>query len=357
MIGKRLLFGGTKTKIQTSIPTTPPSSKDKSSSPVKKDSPRNRKFIPGQSTPIPDSPSTPDVYRVNVFEGLEVPFEILFSMPNVQEHFHEYLKRTHNEDGFLFIMAVNEFKNMNNDSFEQANFAVSIMDTFLTVGSQHEINIDNESRSGAINVILDKNRVGYPGVQNEVFDDIVAIVRKEMKDDGFLRYVHTAYFGDFIRSQGREFVIDVITPGLNPKNQTFHISQVLSIAYMRSALRKFGNRKHELIIDIYEEIQRFRSLRGCSRKECGIELLELVYDSELCDAKCMTKLTDGLDQEVDLIRSGLFDHVEIVACKTLVELYERFHSSLIFNQCVVGFVSQQFEKLEHPWGEESVSTR
>jgi hypothetical protein len=293
-------------------------------------------------------PLTDDEKPVNFLEGFDVQFEHLFGNPQVQDHFHEYLKRSHNQDGFLFLIAVNNFKN-EQDSSTKVRQAMDIVENYLAVGSPFEVNIDNDSRTAVMDIFTKtrqlENRDNLT-VPVSVFDTVSGIVRKEIKEDGFPRYIRSQAFCDFAHQQGQEFVVNVLKPALDPKtNATFHISQVLNVPYLRTSLSKFGNRRHEKIIDVYETIQKFKTCKGGQRKEMGVELIEAIYDCEMgMEQSAMERIQDGLDQEVDRIRTGLFDDAEIATCKNIAELYSRFTVSVIFNQCIESFVAEKLKQ-------------
>jgi hypothetical protein len=44
------------------------------------------------------------------FEGYEVIFDLMFQVPIVTQHFQEYLRAALNEEGFLFVSEVLEYK-------------------------------------------------------------------------------------------------------------------------------------------------------------------------------------------------------------------------------------------------------
>lgn len=335
-------------KILETLATKPKKpGKTNSSSDLMKSSPLSPRYLDKSPRGYDKSSTnifeTENEHQVNFLEGFEVQFDIIFSYPQVQEHFHEYLRRTHNEEGFLFLMAVNRFKSANNAA-TQAKLANEIVETFLVIGSTNEVNIDNDSRT---NVLDTFDKTGQKDnettllVSLNIFDVIVNIIRKEIKEDGFPRYVRTQSFSDFAHQQGHEFVVNILKPALDPNHPFFHVSQVLNVPYLRTSLRKFGNSRHEKIIDVYESIQKFKTKTGVIRKELGVELVEAIYDCNLgMDEKSMSAIQDGLDQEVDRIRGSLFDAAETAACKDIGELYARFSVSVIFEQCINNFVTE-----------------
>ncbi len=142
------------------------------------------------------------------------------------QHLLAYLKRSFNEEGFLFLLDVRKFKEATDPS-EQVQLLLYIFDTYIMYPSKKEINVDGIEKS-AVKAQIDESKqwenVNNMLVPSSIFDKIYTTVLRELKEDAFPRYVRSLDFLDFAQSMGESFVQSIAVPKEHSERARFMIS-------------------------------------------------------------------------------------------------------------------------------------
>lgn len=76
----------------------------------------------------------------------EVQFELIFQVPEVSDHFSEFLLKEMNIDPFNFCLQVDQYRHITCGPKRQIEKARFIIDKFIRVNSECEVNVDNKTR-------------------------------------------------------------------------------------------------------------------------------------------------------------------------------------------------------------------
>jgi hypothetical protein len=147
----------------------------------------------------------------DLFSRYEVQMSRVFVVPDLREHFSKYLRRSLNEDSFLFMLAIREFKT-SIVTIDKVRVALHILDEFITKESLHEVNIDYKTKLTVIHAFeYTQQRQNFDVliVPLNVFDAMYSIVYRELREDAFPRYIRSHDFRSFISDRGEQFLRNI----------------------------------------------------------------------------------------------------------------------------------------------------
>jgi hypothetical protein len=130
----------------------------------------------------------------------DIRFEALFTVPEATTLFRSYLARSLNDDGFNFVLEVRELKaNTTLSNEEKLAKILEIVDTYIVEGSQKEVNIDAATKKPVIKIVDETLQKTDLVVPVTVFDDIAAVITRELKEDAFCRFIRSECLEDYLK--------------------------------------------------------------------------------------------------------------------------------------------------------------
>jgi hypothetical protein len=140
------------------------------------------------------------------------------AVPEVQENFHAYLKRSYNIEPLEFLIAVDNFKK-ETDVKTKVQTAKQIADKFAKEGGELELNIDIFTRRQILTnaAVLDTNTDNL----DTIFDESYKVISAELKSDSFARYIDSVMFKEFSSKKGAKFMTELLPQDFKLKTITF----------------------------------------------------------------------------------------------------------------------------------------
>jgi hypothetical protein len=128
--------------------------------------------------------------------------------PELLANFHEYLRRSYNREPLEFLMAIDNDYKQQPDPKTKIQNAKSIADTYITDGSNLEINIDVFTKRSIL-LSIQQLQPDSPNLET-LFDEIYKLVFLELKNDSFVRYLDSELFKEFSAKKGEKFMNELI---------------------------------------------------------------------------------------------------------------------------------------------------
>jgi hypothetical protein len=146
----------------------------------------------------------------------EVRFESVFTSEPIQQNFREFLERNLNAESLLFVLAVSDFKKIKVEK-EKVKKALQILMTYVTEGSDQEINVSSEVRKKCVRAFSESHQLEKSNelvVPSTVFEEAVLVVQRELRDDAFARFVRSESFIRFCKLKGEAY-LDTIADNIS----------------------------------------------------------------------------------------------------------------------------------------------
>jgi len=161
----------------------------------------------------------PNMSLNNILDKYEINFDLVLNHTEVSKHFEAYLTKYLNLEGYLFIQAVNEFRNTFNVD-RKISLVHEIVNKMIRYGSEKEINVEGRLKEQVLKT-FDQNKQGENNrelkVPVTIFDAVYQVVYREFKDDTFPRYKRSNELRQLITQHGenllKEIAIDISETG------------------------------------------------------------------------------------------------------------------------------------------------
>ncbi|KAL0476514.1 hypothetical protein AKO1_004595 [Acrasis kona] len=157
----------------------------------------------------------------NILNNRLVVFDRVFTNNILADHFLKYLKLSFNEEGYLFLLEQRKF--VSEDDETRSKHSQDILNTFISIGSPKELNIDGITRKNVSRRIEECRADNYP-IPKDVFDELTQIITRETRDDSFARYQRSETFLELVRNHGASLINDICANDENTCRDTLLFS-------------------------------------------------------------------------------------------------------------------------------------
>jgi hypothetical protein len=193
----------------------------------------------------------------------DVQFDKMFTVPEATKLFSWYLQQGKNEDSFNFALDVRKLKTIE-DPEKQIQLILHIVDTYIVDRASCEINIEMAEKRPLLRLInesrqREKRELVVP---LNLFDSVLAIALRELKDDAFGRFCWSRCLEDYVQKSKDDSFLMSIGKRKIPRVDDLKIEQedFYHFAITDAEIKK--------IFNIVEDVAEWRGIQSKKEKPC-----------------------------------------------------------------------------------------
>jgi NADH dehydrogenase FAD-containing subunit len=151
-----------------------------------------------------------NVTRIEDLECIHFDFASVLDQAQLKSKFISHLTQNKTEESLFFVDAVQEYIQLHSDQ-QRYKKATEIVDKFIRVGAEHELNIDS-MRSA---ILQDFSQCSIRECPNNIFSKVYTVMLVSLKEDSWRRFITSKGFNESVLElilKDQSIILDLCPP-------------------------------------------------------------------------------------------------------------------------------------------------